>query len=68
MDQIFIGFINLGFKQIIMFAIGGLLIYLAVKKDYEPMLLLPIGFGTILVTLPLARVLSDEGAPGVLKI
>lgn len=68
MDQIFVGFMNLGLKQILMFAIGGALIYLAVKKDYEPMLLLPIGFGTILVNLPLASVLEYEGAPGVLKI
>ena len=35
-----------------MWAIGGLLIYLAIKKDMEPTLLLPIGFGTILVNLP----------------
>ncbi|NTV89178.1 MAG: sodium ion-translocating decarboxylase subunit beta [Clostridiales bacterium] len=38
--------------MIIMLIIGGVLIFLAVKKDYEPMLLLPIGFGAILVNLP----------------
>jgi len=68
MEEIFVGFMNLGIKQIIMFLIGGILIYLAIEKDYEPMLLLPIGFGTILVNLPLSSVLEYEGAPGVLKI
>ena len=41
-----------GLKSLIMFAIAGVLIYLAVKKDYEPTLLLPIGFGCILANLP----------------
>ncbi|HOJ11045.1 MAG TPA: sodium ion-translocating decarboxylase subunit beta [Clostridiales bacterium] len=68
MDKLFIGFSYLDYKQIIMFLIGGALIYLAVKKDYEPMLLLPIGFGTILVNIPLSTVLEYEGTPGVLKI
>ena len=36
-------------------ALGGLLIYLAISKDYEPVLLLPIGFGAILANLPLTR-------------
>ncbi|HHV97146.1 MAG TPA: sodium ion-translocating decarboxylase subunit beta [Clostridiaceae bacterium] len=68
MEEIFVGFMNLGIKQIIMFLIGGILIYLAIEKDYEPMLLLPIGFSTILVNLPLSSVLEYEGAPGVLRI
>jgi sodium ion-translocating decarboxylase beta subunit len=68
MDKLFIGFTALGYKQIIMYFIGGLLIYLAIKKDYEPMLLLPIGFGTILANLPLSTVIDYEGTPGVLKI
>ncbi|MGI6188361.1 MAG: sodium ion-translocating decarboxylase subunit beta [Clostridiales bacterium] len=68
MDKLFVGLYNLGIGQIVMFIIGGILIYLAVKKEYEPMLLLPIGFGTILVNLPLSAVLEYEGAPGVLKI
>ena len=41
-----------GVKCLAMFAIAGVLIYLAVKKDYEPSLLLPIGFGAILANLP----------------
>lgn len=41
-----------GLKSLGMFAISGVLIYLAIRKDYEPALLLPIGFGAILANLP----------------
>lgn len=44
---------NFSYKMIAMWVIGGLLIYLAIKKDMEPTLLLPMGFGVILVNLPL---------------
>ncbi len=56
-------------KMLVMLAIGGLLIYLAIAKDMEPTLLLPMGFGTILVNLPQAYevgVISEEGAIKVL--
>ena len=43
-----------GLKTLAMFAIAGILIYLAIRKDYEPALLLPIGFGAILANLPLS--------------
>ena len=43
-----------------MYAFGGTLIYLAIKKEYEPMLLLPIGFGAILVNLPLKTIWESE--------
>jgi len=46
------GFAAINYKMLIMFAIGIALIFLAIKKDYEPMLLLPIGFGAILVNMP----------------
>ena len=55
--------------MIVMWCIGGLLIYLAIAKDMEPTLLLPMGFGTILVNLPLAElvgVISEEGAIRIL--
>jgi len=42
--------------------IGGLLIYLAIAKDMEPTLLLPMGFGAILVNLPLSGAIGEEGA------
>ena len=59
---------ELHWQQLIMYAIGITLIYLAIEKDYEPTLLLPIGFGAILVNLPLATVWSSEGTPGILQI
>ena len=59
-----------GLKTLIMIVIAGVLIYLAISKDYEPALLLPIGFGAILANLPpvfdqmggaAASVLGKEG-------
>ena len=47
------------FKLIIMWVIGGILIYLAVKKDMESTLLLPMGFGAILVNLPMSGVVNQ---------
>jgi len=66
--EMFSGVFALDYKDFIMYAIGLLLIYLAIKKDYEPMLLLPIGFGAILVNLPFSSVISYDGHPGVLKV
>ncbi len=62
-----------GLRTLVMFIISGLLIYLAIAKDYEPALLLPIGFGAILANLPptidgVAAVIGLEEAPGFLKI
>ncbi len=48
-------------KMLVMWLIGGLLIWLAIKKDFEPALLLPMGFGAILVNLPLPGVVGDTG-------
>lgn len=52
-------------QQIVMYAIGILLIYLAIKKEYEPSLLLPMGFGAILVNLPLSGVLDQTLQGGI---
>ena len=50
----------------VMFAIGGILIYLAIKKDYEPALLLPIGFGAILTNIPMNTIFTGmDGESGV---
>lgn len=48
-------------QMVLMWAVGGLLIWLAVKKDFEPSLLLPMGFGAILVNLPYTGVLGQNG-------
>ena len=52
-------------KMLVMWVIGGLLIWLAVKKDFEPALLLPMGFGAILVNLPLPGVIGDQNTQGI---
>lgn len=64
---------NFDYRMLIMWAIGGVLIFLAIKKDMEPTLLLPIGFGVILVNLPLSGAVDQtvgevlqEGALSVL--
>src|SRR4030042_926741 len=59
------GFANLHWSNPIMIAVGLFLLYLGIKKDFEPLLLVPIGFGAILVNIPLAG-LMEEG--GFLKI
>lgn len=53
------GLKNVTWQQLVMYAVGLLLIYLAVKKEYEPSLLLPMGFGAILVNLPFSGVVDQ---------
>lgn len=48
-------------QQVVMWLLGGLLIYLAIKKDMEPALLLPMGFGAILVNIPGSAVVAENG-------
>ena len=50
---------NLDIKQLIMWVIGGILIFLAIKRKMEPTLLLPIGFGAILVNLPMSGAITQ---------
>src|SRR5512136_1462530 len=59
------GFANLHWSNPIMIVVGIVLLYLGIKKDFEPLLLVPIGFGAILVNIPLTG-LMEEG--GFLKI
>lgn len=59
MSEIFSNVLNITWQQVVMWAIGGLLIYLAIKKDMEPSLLLPMGFGAILVNLPLSGAVTQ---------
>ncbi len=49
------GLFNMEYKIIVMLIIGLILIYLAIRKKYEPLLLLPIGFGIIIANMPLAE-------------
>ncbi|MBP7151089.1 MAG: sodium ion-translocating decarboxylase subunit beta [Paludibacteraceae bacterium] len=56
---------SLTWQHILMIAIGLVLIYLAIFKEYEPTLLLPIGFGTILVNIPLSSAINQiDGKTG----
>lgn len=48
-----------GWKNLVMILIGGLLIYLALAKDFEPALLMPMGFGAILVNLPFSGAVTQ---------
>ena len=50
-----------GWRYLVMWIIGALLIYLAIKRDMEPTLLLPLGFGTILVNIPFSGAIGEEG-------
>jgi len=54
-------------KNLIMILVGGVLIYLAIKKEFEPVLLLPIGFGAILANLPLTGI-TDAANGGFLGV
>ncbi len=58
------GLISITWQQLVMYVIGGLLIYLAIEKGFEPALLMPMGFGAILVNLPLSGVV-DQFSAGV---
>ena len=68
MQELFIGFTSFTWQGGVMMLVGVTLIALAIVKEYEPMLLLPIGFGTILVNLPLSAVWAYEGEPGFLQL
>ncbi|RHP35090.1 sodium ion-translocating decarboxylase subunit beta [Lachnotalea sp. AF33-28] len=65
MDFLFEGIMAVTWKQIVMYVIGILLIWLAVRKEYEPSLLLPMGFGALLVNLPMTGVLDQVLQGGI---
>ncbi len=55
------GIYNFSFGQFFMLLVGFLLLYLAIKKGFEPLLLLPIGFGAILSNIPIAGIAEEGG-------
>ena len=59
MADLFSNVLNITWQQMVMWVIGGILIYLAIKKEMEPTLLLPMGFGAILVNLPLSGAVTQ---------
>src|SRR5210317_2432923 len=60
------GIANFTFGQAVMIAVGALLIFLAISKGFEPLLLIPIGFGGILANIPLAGIAGPDGMLGIL--
>ena len=65
MEFLIEGIMALTWKQVVMYAVGILLIWLAIKKEYEPSLLLPMGFGAIMVNLPFSGVLDQVLQGGI---
>ena len=61
MDELLVGIVNLSWKHVAMWVVAGILIYLAIRHDYEPLLLLPIGFGAILTNIPFSSAVGHEG-------
>ena len=59
MEALFSNVLNLQWQQVVMWGIGALLIYLAIARDMEPTLLLPLGFGAILVNLPFSGAVTQ---------
>ena len=53
------GVLSITPQQVVMYVVGGLLIWLAIEKGFEPALLMPMGFGAILVNLPLSGVINQ---------
>jgi oxaloacetate decarboxylase beta subunit len=61
LQGLFLGILNLSLGHVIMILIGSLLLYLGIRKGYEPLLLVPIGFGAILVNIPLSEMMAEGG-------
>ena len=59
MEFLWNGLLSITWQQLVMYVVGLLLIYLAIEKDYEPSLLLPMGFGAILVNIPASGALNQ---------
>lgn len=55
------GFLHLDWRSVVMLCVGFGLLYLGIKKDCEPLLLVPIGFGCVLTNIPLAELMGEEG-------
>lgn len=60
------GIASISWGEVLMMAVGGLLLFLAIKKKFEPLLLLPIGFGAILSNIPVAGIAGPDGLLGMI--
>ena len=61
LQGLLLGLSHLEWGHVVMILIGSFLLYLGIGKGFEPLLLLPIGFGAILVNIPLAGLMEEEG-------
>lgn len=72
MEVLYENILKLQWQQLVMWIIGGVLIFLAIRKKMEPALLLPMGFGAILVNLPMSgavdQVVNGETEAGVIDL
>jgi len=66
LESLLAGFTGLTIERVIMILVGGILIYLAIRYEYEPLLLLPIGLGCILANIPGTGMLDEGGLLNVL--
>ena len=64
LSGLFANFSNITWQMVIMWAIGGLLVYLGIARKMEPSLLVPMGFGAILVNLPLSGAITQGDTIG----
>ncbi len=60
-QRLLVGLTSITWQNLVMMVIGGILIWLALSKEYEPLLLLPIGLGCILANIPLTGMLDEGG-------
>ncbi len=60
-DELLLGIQSLSWQNVVMMLVGGVLIYLAISREYEPLLLAPIGFGAILANIPLSSAVGEHG-------
>ncbi len=67
-ESLLSGFYGLSWQGGVMIAVGILLIYLAIAKEYEPLLLLPIGAGCMLANLPISMLVGTPDEPGMLQL
>lgn len=61
LQELLVGAMALNVKHVLMWCVGLLLMYLAIAKDYEPLLLMPIGFGAILTNIPFSSAVGEHG-------
>jgi oxaloacetate decarboxylase beta subunit len=60
-EQLLAGVTGITWQSLVMFGVAGVLLYLAIVREYEPLLLLPIASGCLLANLPLSPVIGEEG-------